>query len=208
MDTFEQNHTAFRGCALEEKPFPLEEAEGRLERIRQRGASLVRLAVTWEALEREGPGIYDESYLAYLRKLINLAGEKGISAFIEPRQNRWSRWASGDGAPPWALDMLDADQEGLLERYLACMRHCFRRLKNCKALIGWGAAAADFSKPFMLRFAGRMREAKEDTVFFVEELPQDQAPRPVWTAKDPPWAATAFRRYDGAAFWDYREALI
>jgi hypothetical protein len=29
-------------------------------------------------------------------------------------------------------------QDWLQERYLAAMRHCYRRLKNCKAIAGWG----------------------------------------------------------------------
>lgn len=40
-------------------------------------------------------------------------------------------------APETKIDGESA-QDWLQERYLACMRHCFRRLKNCKAIIGWG----------------------------------------------------------------------
>ncbi|MFP3041297.1 cellulase family glycosylhydrolase [Treponema primitia] len=181
------------------RPFPLAEAEAHLERLRSWGFSLIRFIITWEALEHAGPGIYDESYLAYLRKILNLAGEKGISVFMDPHQDVWSRWTGGDGAPAWTLEKLGMDvdrldavgaaltreryaefhpgpyprmiwptnynrygaatmfslffggntyapetridgesaQDWLQERYLACMRHCFRRLKNCKAIIGW-----------------------------------------------------------------------
>jgi hypothetical protein len=85
------------------------------------------------------------------------------------------------------------------------MRHCFRRLKNCKALIGWGAAAADLSWPFMLRFAGRMREAREGTRFFLAENPQVQQAGPEQLAgpKQPEWAAGAFCYYDDRAFPGY-----
>jgi hypothetical protein len=88
------------------------------------------------------------------------------------------------------------------------MRHCFRRLKNCDALIGWGAAAEDFSRPFMLRFAGRMREAREGIAFFVAENPRErkegaQPHRVMGTGDDPEWAAGAFYYYDGSAFPDY-----
>jgi hypothetical protein len=182
------------------RPFPLEDAEAHLERLRRWGFSLVRFIITWEALEHADPGVYDESYLAYLRKILNLMGEKGISVFIDPHQDVWSRWTGGDGAPAWTLEKLGMDvdrldavgaaltreryaefhrgpyprmiwptnynrygaatmfslffggntyapetkidgesaQDWLQERYLACMRHCFRRLKNCKAIIGWG----------------------------------------------------------------------
>ncbi|MDR2079802.1 MAG: glycoside hydrolase family 5 protein [Treponema sp.] len=182
------------------RPFPLEDAEAHLERLRRWGFSLIRFIITWEALEHAGPGVYDESYLAYLRKILTLIGEKGISVFIDPYQDVWSRWTGGDGAPAWTLEKLGMDvdrldavgaaltreryaefhrgsyprmiwptnynrygaatmfslffggntyapetkidgesaQDWLQERYLACMRHCYRRLKTCKAIIGWG----------------------------------------------------------------------
>jgi hypothetical protein len=97
------------------------------------------------------------------------------------------------------------------------MRHCFRRLKNCQALIGWGASAEDLSGPFMLRFAGRMREAREETRFFIAENPQVQPAGPeqpegartkrfTETGDEPEWVAGAFCYYDGSAFPDYSRA--
>jgi hypothetical protein len=163
--------------------------------------NLVRFVITWEALEHEGPGIYDEEYLAYLRKVLIIAEKKGISVFMDPHQAVWSRMTGGDGAPAWTLEKLGIDleklevtgatlntaryleqnkqrplgtmiwpsnynryaaatmftlffggntyapetkiegepaQDWLQEQYLACMRHCYRRLKNCGAVIGWG----------------------------------------------------------------------
>ncbi|MDR1948286.1 MAG: cellulase family glycosylhydrolase [Spirochaetaceae bacterium] len=183
------------------RPFPLEEAEAHFDRLKTRGFTFLRFIITWEALEHGGPGIYDEAYLAYLRKILLLAEEKGISVFLDPHQDVWSRWTGGDGAPAWTLEKLGMDpeklditgaalthqhygelrggapyhrmiwptnynryaaatlftiffagntytpetliegepaQDWLQERYLACMRHCFRRLKNCKAIAGWG----------------------------------------------------------------------
>jgi hypothetical protein len=179
------------------RPFPLEEAESHFERLASWGFTFIRFNITWEALEHEGPGIYDEEYLAYLRKVLNIAYEKGISIFMDPHQDVWSRWTGGDGAPAWTMEKLgmninkfddvgaaithqyDADnyprmiwpsnyskygaatmftlffggnvyapetfvdetpvQDWLQEHYLACMRHCYRRLKNCKAIVGWGS---------------------------------------------------------------------
>ncbi|MDR0597358.1 MAG: cellulase family glycosylhydrolase [Treponema sp.] len=186
-------------------PFPPEEAEGRFRRLRGRGVSHIRLVISWGALEYAGPGAYDESCLASLRKILLAAAQTGISVFIDPVQNRWSRWTGGEGAPPWATEQRDRGGEWLQERYLDCMRHCFRRLKNCAALIGWGASAEDLSRPFMLRFAERMREAREGTRFFIEESPRDRGARPLGSGEDPEWAAEAFRYYDGSAFPDYRE---
>ena len=42
------------------RPFPLEEADEHLGRLRAWGLSFVRLLVTWEAVEHAGPGEYDQ----------------------------------------------------------------------------------------------------------------------------------------------------
>jgi hypothetical protein len=204
----------FSGCTLYGKaqqplppglPFPPEEAEDRFLRLREGGIAIIRLVLAWETLEYAGPGLYDEAYLAYLRKILVAAAKAGIPVFIDPAQNQWSRWIGGDGFPPWALEQGDKGREGLQERYLDCMRHCFRRLKNCTALIGWGARAGDFSRPFMLRFAERMREAREGTRFFMAEDPRppEEAQPRIGTGEDPAWAADVFHYYDGSAFPDY-----
>jgi hypothetical protein len=199
-------HGSGKGPAHPGLPFPPEEAESRFRRLREGGVSFIRLVIAWESLEYAGPGSYDESYLAYLRKILVAAAKTGTLVFIDPVQNRWSCWIDGDGAPPWAPEQRDKGREWLQERYLDCMRHCFRRLKNCAALIGWGASAEDFSRPFMLRFAERMREAREGIHFFMAKNPQSpgEAQPVMGTGDDPEWAAGAFRYYDISAFPDYQ----
>ncbi|MDR3161968.1 MAG: cellulase family glycosylhydrolase [Spirochaetaceae bacterium] len=193
---------ATRDLSFVGRPFPEEAAEDHFERLRCWGFTFIRLILTWEALEHEGPGIYDEAYLAYLRKILLAAEKKGIAVFIDPHQDVWSRWTGGDGAPAWTLEMLGFDlekldavgaavteqnhrrfnrdpypprmiwptnynryaaatmftlffggntyapgltvegepvQEWLQGRYIAAMRHAYRRLKNCKAIVGWGS---------------------------------------------------------------------
>ena len=183
------------------RPFPEEEAESHFDRLNRAGLNFLRLVITWEALEHSGPGLYDEAFLAYLRKILLLAAQKGISVFIDPHQDVWSRWTGGDGAPAWTLEKLGMDtdkldavgaaitpqhfgennggkpyprmiwpvnyslyaaatmfsvffagntyapqlkidgenaQDYLSEHYIAAFRHCYRRLKNCNAIIGWG----------------------------------------------------------------------
>jgi hypothetical protein len=190
------------GVSFVGRPFPLEEAEEHFDNLKRSGLGLIRLVVTWEALEHSGPGVYDEAYLAYLRKLLLEAEKKGLSVIMDPHQDVWSRWTGGDGAPAWTLEKLGFDlerldavgaaltmeryaenhrgraypamiwpvnyslygaatlftlffagnayapdltiegekvQDWLQERYIACFRHCYRRLKNCKAIIGWEA---------------------------------------------------------------------
>jgi len=97
------------------RPFPLEEAETHFRRLKKAGMTFLRFLVTWEAIEHEGPGIYDEAYLAYLRKILQAAEKEGISVFIDPHQDVWSRWTGGDGAPAWTMEKLGMDLD-LLDR--------------------------------------------------------------------------------------------
>ncbi|MCL1928156.1 MAG: cellulase family glycosylhydrolase [Treponema sp.] len=96
------------------KPFLLEDADERFAELKRWGFYFNRLIVPWEALEHEGPGKYDEAYLAYLRKLLLSAEKHGIYMWIDPHQDVWSRTAGGDGAPAWTLEALGIDT-GLLE---------------------------------------------------------------------------------------------
>ena len=69
------------------RPFPLEEADEHFSRLRAWGLTLVRLLVPWESLEHSGPGIYDEEYIEYLRKLIDLMPKYGLKCVIDPHQD-------------------------------------------------------------------------------------------------------------------------
>ena len=183
------------------RPFPLEDADSHFERLSKAGMTFLRFIITWEALEHAGPGQYDEEYLAYLRKILLTAEKYGISVFLDPHQDVWSRWTGGDGAPAWTLEIIGIDldkiditesavtcqrysefhkgapyprmiwpsnynryaaasmfslffggktyapqtlvngeniQDFLQTHYINAFRHCFRRLKNCKAIAGWG----------------------------------------------------------------------
>jgi len=196
------------------RPFPLEEAEIHFKRLKSWGFTFLRFVITWEALEHAGPGIYDEEYLAYLRKIMLAAEKEGISVFIDPHQDVWSRWTGGDGAPAWTLEKIGMDlekldatgaavtfqhfrgrpecgaylkkdgspkffwpvnyfryaaatmftlffggktyapdytvegeniEDWLQEKYIAALRHCQRRLKNCGAIAGWGTMNEPYS---------------------------------------------------------------
>ena len=86
------------------RPFPLEEADEHLGRIAHWGFNVLRLLVTWEAIEHRGPGQYDEAYLDYVRAVVKKAREHGLMVFIDPHQDVWSRWTGGDGAPFWCFE--------------------------------------------------------------------------------------------------------
>jgi hypothetical protein len=91
------------------RPFPLEEAEEHFSRLKAWGFSFLRFLVTWEAIEHEGPGIYDQGYLEYIRAVVEKAAEFGINMFIDPHQDVWSRFSGGDGAPGWTFDLVGMD---------------------------------------------------------------------------------------------------
>ncbi len=91
------------------RPFPLVEADEHFSRLKSWGLTFLRLIVTWEAIEYAGPGIYDRGYLAYIRALVEKAGDHGINMFIDPHQDVWSRFSGGDGAPGWTFEMVGLD---------------------------------------------------------------------------------------------------
>ena len=93
-----------RKVSFVNRPFPLEEAGEHFARLRSWGLTLVRFLVTWEAVEHAGPGLYDRDYLDYLYELVRRAGEHGLSLFIDPHQDVWSRMSGGDGAPGWTFE--------------------------------------------------------------------------------------------------------
>jgi hypothetical protein len=86
------------------RPFPLDEADEHFKRLQLWGFQFVRLLVTWEGIEHEGPGIYDQDYLDYIYKIIDKAQAYHINVFIDPHQDVWSRFTGGDGAPLWTLE--------------------------------------------------------------------------------------------------------
>lgn len=87
------------------RPCSLAELDTHLQRLQAWGFNLLRLVITWEAVEHQGPGIYDEDYLKFLRKVCLRAGDLGFWILIDPHQDCWSRWTGGDGAPGWTLEV-------------------------------------------------------------------------------------------------------
>jgi len=91
------------------KPFPLDQADEHFKRIKYWGFDFIRLLITWEAIEHEAPGVYDEQYLEYIKKLIEKAKEHDLKIIINPNQDVWSRFSGGDGAPRWTFEVAGLD---------------------------------------------------------------------------------------------------
>ena len=62
------------------RPFPLDQADVHFTRLRAYGCNVVRLLVTWEAVEHEGPGKYDEDYIAYVKGVVDAAARAPTQA--------------------------------------------------------------------------------------------------------------------------------
>jgi hypothetical protein len=91
------------------RPFPMEEADEHLGRLKHWGFNLVRLLTTWEAVEHAGPGLYDAAYLDYYAEVCRRAGEHGLYVYVDFHEDVWSRMTGGDGAPGWTLEAAGLD---------------------------------------------------------------------------------------------------
>ncbi len=105
------------------RPFPLEEADEHFARLKKWGFTFLRFLTTWEAVEHGGPGIYDQAYLDYLFAVIKKANDHGISLFIDPHQDVWSRFNGGDGAPAWTFAAAGMDWSHFVETGAAVLEH-------------------------------------------------------------------------------------
>lgn len=97
------------------RPFPLEEADEHLGRLRHWGFNCLRLLTTWEAIEHAGPGQLDQAYLDYYTEVCRRAGEHGLYLFVDFHQDVWSRMTGGSGAPGWIFEALGMDLRRLGE---------------------------------------------------------------------------------------------
>lgn len=107
------------------RPFPLSEADMHFERLKKWGFHFIRFIVTWEAIEHDGPGMYDKEYVQYVRDIIKKAAEYDINVFIDPHQDLWSRFSGGDGAPLWTFEAAGFNVENFLETDAAFVHNTF-----------------------------------------------------------------------------------
>ncbi|KAG8959135.1 hypothetical protein FRC05_008056, partial [Tulasnella sp. 425] len=60
-------------------------------------------------------GQYDTEYLTYLRAILSLLPQFGMTAFVSMHQDVWSRFSGGSGAPAWTLELAGFDLTALEE---------------------------------------------------------------------------------------------
>ncbi|KAJ3137920.1 hypothetical protein HK100_000266 [Physocladia obscura] len=98
-----------RNVSFVGRPFPIHEADEHFARLRTWGFNLLRFCVTWEALEHEGPRIYDYEFIDYIVAILVKAREYNFKIFVDPHQDVWSRFTGGSGAPAWTIDVVGLD---------------------------------------------------------------------------------------------------
>lgn len=123
---FPSDFSDHRTVSFVGRPFPLDEADEHLGRLRHWGFNCLRLLTTWEACEHAGPGQYDTAYLDYFAQVCRMAGAHGLYVFIDFHQDVWSRMSGGDGAPGWTFEAVGLD----FTRFHAAgaakvMQHCY-----------------------------------------------------------------------------------
>lgn len=102
-------HALFHGVNVVYKVAPFIPSDGNftidtslddedIDNLHKWGMNFVRLGVTWESVERQ-PGVYNETYLDEVEKLINKLGDKGIHTLVDMHQDVLSRQTCGEGMP-------------------------------------------------------------------------------------------------------------
>jgi hypothetical protein len=79
--------------------------DGDAARMEAVGFDLLRLPVSWSALEPE-PGRYDRAYLGRIAGVVRICRKHGIGVLIDFHQDAFSKEIGQDGAPRWVLDLL------------------------------------------------------------------------------------------------------
>lgn len=70
--------------------------------LRDNGFTSVRLGVIWKAVEPH-PGVYDDAYLAEIRREVAMLDSYGIASLLDFHQDMWNEKFQGEGAPDWAV---------------------------------------------------------------------------------------------------------
>ncbi|MCR5523502.1 MAG: cellulase family glycosylhydrolase [Clostridia bacterium] len=87
----------------ERRIYSLDFNEDLIKAFAENGFNLIRLGLTWDAVEPE-PRYYNEEYLDRVEKIADLCEKYGIYFYLDMHQDLFSgkKETAGDGAPSWA----------------------------------------------------------------------------------------------------------
>ncbi|MGH3414696.1 MAG: cellulase family glycosylhydrolase [Marmoricola sp.] len=71
--------------------------------LARNGFTAVRLGLIWKAVEPR-PGVYDDDYLAHIRRTVETLHAHGIRTLLDFHQDLYNEKFQGEGAPDWAVD--------------------------------------------------------------------------------------------------------
>ncbi|ODV92020.1 glycoside hydrolase family 5 protein [Tortispora caseinolytica NRRL Y-17796] len=95
---FDGDNVSFVG-----RPFSLDSAPAHFAKLKSLGFNLIRYVFTWEALEHQGPGIYDTDFIKFTIDTLQIIRDTGLHVVMDPHQDVWSRFTGGSGAPMWTV---------------------------------------------------------------------------------------------------------
>ena len=98
------------------------------------GFNMVRLGVMWEAVET-APGVYNDTYLAEVDKLITKLGEKGIYTLVDAHQDVLARVVCGEGIPDfYAKEVLQGPEYCFSALEDTLLSPLFKQYGFCKSI--------------------------------------------------------------------------
>jgi len=140
------------------EPIPAFDADD-AQRMQAFGFNLLRLPLSWSALEPE-PGGYDRTYLDRIATIVDICRARGILVLLDFHQDAFSKEIGQDGAPRWVLDRLlgpgnypyiggpldDLGARRAAPATLEAFRQLFRNAAGVQD--AWAAAAAVVARRF------------------------------------------------------------
>lgn len=93
-------HKGHQDPLTHEMSYIAEWNEGHFQWCKENGFNLIRLGMIWDGIEHE-KGVYNEAYLDWIEKMLDLCKKYEIYAFLDMHQDLYS-CIYGDGAPEWA----------------------------------------------------------------------------------------------------------
>ncbi|KAL9099703.1 MAG: hypothetical protein Q9163_004837 [Psora crenata] len=108
------------------RPFSVDEADVHFSRLKRWGYNIIRYIFTWEAIEHEGPGKYDEEWVQHTLEILRLAKGYGFYILMDPHQDVWSRFTGGSGAPMWTMYACGLNPRSFLSTQAAWVQNTYR----------------------------------------------------------------------------------